>query len=131
MGVDCFVEKALVTSSEMSKFTRFLCLSRLKLSWTEPLKNFRACGGFFDVPTAQKRQAELDALMAAESFWNNREQAQKLIDEAATLRKKVDPLVTAERQLEDIKTMVELGEAEPEPAQLKLQQELTAEMDKF
>jgi peptide chain release factor 2 len=97
----------------------------------EPLKNFRACGGFFDVPSAQKRQAELDALMSAESFWNNREQAQKLIDEAATLRKKVDPLVAAEKQLQDIKTLVELSEAEPESSQLKLQQELQAELTKF
>ena len=31
--------------------------------------------------------------MAAESFWNNREQAQKLIDEATTLRKKTEPLL--------------------------------------
>jgi peptide chain release factor 2 len=96
-----------------------------------PLKNFPVCGGFFDVPTAQKRQAELDALMSAETFWNNREQAQKLIDEAATLRKKVDPLVAAEKQLDDIKTLVELGESEPESAQLKLQQELDAEVKKF
>ena len=49
------------------------------------------CGGFFDVPSAQKRLAELDALMAADTFWNNREQAQKLIDEANSLRKKIDP----------------------------------------
>src|SRR5947209_5112215 len=69
--------------------------------------------------------------MSGESFWNNREQAQKLIDEAATLRKKVDPLVTAEKQLEDIKTLVELGESEPESARLKLQQELEAELKKF
>lgn len=69
--------------------------------------------------------------MAAETFWNNREQAQKLIDEAATLRKKVDPLVAAEKQLEDFKVLVELGEAEPEASQLKLQQELDADLAKF
>lgn len=69
--------------------------------------------------------------MAAETFWNNREQAQKLIDEAATLRKKVDPLVAAEKQLEDFKVLVELGEAEPEASQLKLQQELDADLKKF
>src|SRR5436305_7778831 len=69
--------------------------------------------------------------MSAESFLHNREQVQKVIDEAATLRKKVDPLVTAEKQLEDIKTLVELGESEPESAQLKLQQELEAELKRF
>jgi len=35
--------------------------------------------------------ADLDALMAADNFWNNREQAQKLIDEANSLRKKIEP----------------------------------------
>jgi peptide chain release factor 2 len=69
--------------------------------------------------------------MAGESFWNNREQAQKLIDEAASLRKKVDPLVAAEKQLEDFRVLVELGEAEPEPAQVKLEQELTADVAKL
>src|ERR1051326_9065819 len=96
-----------------------------------PRRNWGVCGGFFDVPSAQKRQAELDALMSAETFWNNREQAQKLIDEAAILRKKVDPLVAAEKQLEDMRTLVELAEAEPESVQLKLQQELDAELKKF
>src|SRR5882724_11278239 len=76
-------------------------------------------GGFFDVPAIQKRLTELDALMAAETFWNNREQAQKLIDEAATLRKKVEPLFKAETQLEDLRVMAELCEAEPPEAQAK------------
>jgi hypothetical protein len=40
----------------------------------------------------QKRQSELDSLMAGEAFWNNREQAQKFIDEANTIRGKVEPL---------------------------------------
>ena len=60
--------------------------------------------------------------MAGESFWNSREQAQKLIDEATSLRKKTEPLFQAEKQLDDFRVMVELGEAEPEQAQLKLQQ---------
>jgi peptide chain release factor 2 len=69
--------------------------------------------------------------MAAESFWNNREQAQKLIDEAGSLRGKVEPLLKAEKQLEDFRVMVELGEAEPAAAQAKLQQELEADLARF
>jgi peptide chain release factor 2 len=89
------------------------------------------CGGFFDVPGAQKRLGELNALMAAENFWNNREQAQKLIDEANALRGKVEPLLKAEKQLEDFQVMVELGEAEPAAAQAKVQKELEADLGKF
>jgi peptide chain release factor 2 len=69
--------------------------------------------------------------MASKTFWNNREQAQKLIDESSSLRKKTDPLLQADKQLEDFRVMVELGEAEPEDAQLKIQQELQQDLARF
>jgi peptide chain release factor 2 len=69
--------------------------------------------------------------MAADSFWNNREQAQKLIEEANTLRGKIEPLLRAEKELEDFRVMVELGEAEPESAQGKIQQELERDLSKY
>ena len=83
------------------------------------------------MPGAQKRLGEVNALMATENFWNNREEAQKLIDEANSLRNKTEPLLKAEKQLEDFHVMVELGEAEPEPAQAKIQQELEQDLSKF
>jgi peptide chain release factor 2 len=69
--------------------------------------------------------------MASDTFWNNRDQAQKLIDEAASLRKKVEPLFQAEKKLDDFRVMVELGEGEPQAAQLALQQELERDLVKF
>ncbi len=69
--------------------------------------------------------------MVGESFWNNREQAQKLIDEAGALRKKTEPLFQAENQLEDFRVMVELGEAEPETTQLTVQQEVEQDLNQF
>jgi peptide chain release factor 2 len=69
--------------------------------------------------------------MAADNFWNNRERAQELIDEANSHRNKIEPLLKAEKQLEDLRVMVELGEAEPEAAQAKVQQELEADLAKF
>jgi len=91
----------------------------------------RICGGFFDVPGAQKRLGEVNALMAAENFWNNREQAQKLIDESNSLRNKIEPLLKAEKRIEDFQVMVELGEAEPEASQAKIQQELETDLAGF
>jgi len=69
--------------------------------------------------------------MAKETFWNSREQAQKLIDEANAIRRKLDPLLGAERQLEDFRGMLELAESEPASAQAQLQQELEADLGKF
>lgn len=69
--------------------------------------------------------------MAADTFWNNREQAQKLIEESNTLRGRIEPLLKAERELEDFRVMVELGEAEPEAAQAQIEQDLERDVGKF
>jgi peptide chain release factor 2 len=69
--------------------------------------------------------------MAAETFWNNREQAQKLIDEAGSLRRKLDPLLDAEKKFEDLQVMTELVETEPEADRAKLLPELTRDMSAF
>lgn len=69
--------------------------------------------------------------MARDTFWNNREQAQRLIDEAASLRKKVDPLLAAEKQIDDFHVMIELAEAEPESEQRKHAQDLQRDLAKF
>ena len=69
--------------------------------------------------------------MAADTFWNNRDQAQKVIDEAGSIRRKIDPLIQAEKRLEDARVMLELTEAEPEAAQASLEQELARDLDSF
>ncbi len=107
------------------------CSKRSKCSWRRRGTNWRICGGFFDVPSVQKRLRELDAEMTRQTFWSNREQAQRLIDEANSIRKRVDPLLAAERQLEDYRVMIELAEAEPEAEQLKHERELGAELERF
>jgi peptide chain release factor 2 len=96
-----------------------------------PPKSFPICGGFFDVPGARKRLGELDALMAANTFWDNREQAQKQIEEASSLRKRVDPVLGADKKLEDLKIMIELGEAEPESAQAAVHKEVEQDLDRL
>ena len=66
--------------------------------------------------------------MAAETFWNNREQAQRLIDESASLRKRIEPLFDAEKKIDDLHVMVELCEAEPEASQIKHAKEMEADV---
>jgi peptide chain release factor 2 len=66
--------------------------------------------------------------MGGETFWNNREQAQKLMDESTSLRRKIEPLIAAEKRLEDSRVMVELAEAEPAEQQAGLQQELDRDL---
>ncbi len=94
-------------------------------------KSWASYGGFFDVPGVRKRLDELDALMAGESFWSNQEQAQRLIEESNGLRRKIDPIIESEKRVEDFLVMAELGESEPEAAQVVLQQEMERDLAKF
>lgn len=69
--------------------------------------------------------------MAGPTFWDNREKAQEAIDEAGVLRRKLDPLFQSEKQLEDFKVMLELGEAEPVDRQVTVLKELEGEVGAF
>jgi peptide chain release factor 2 len=69
--------------------------------------------------------------MAGETFWNNQAQAQKFINEATALRKKIEPLQSAEKKVQDFKEMIELGEGEPPEAQASLEQELQRDIDRL
>jgi len=115
-------------SATVRRSLRLVCSTSLKRSWPTPGRRSPICGGFFDVASVKKRLGELDALMAAETFWNNREQAQKLIDEAASLRKRIEPLFDAEKKIEDLQVMVELCEAESEASQTKHAKEIEADV---
>jgi peptide chain release factor 2 len=55
--------------------------------------------------------------MAKESFWNNREAAQKVVEEASGIKKRLEPLGEAEKQANDLQVLIELAEAEPVDAQ--------------
>jgi peptide chain release factor 2 len=79
----------------------------------------------------QRRLGELDAEMSRDTFWNNREQAQKLIEEGNSIRRRLDPLLKAEKQLEDFREMLELVEGEPEAEQKKHATEMSRELSGF
>jgi len=69
--------------------------------------------------------------MAGETFWNNQEAAQKVINESNDVRGKLDPLSKFGKQLDDLHAMVELAQAEPPEVQMKLQAEVEADTNKF
>jgi len=66
--------------------------------------------------------------MAEKNFWDNREKAQGFIDESSSLRKKIEPLIKAERQADDIRVMIELAEAEPEAEQAKHETDINRDL---
>jgi len=83
------------------------------------------------VPGLQQRLGELETVMGGDQFWNHREQAQKLIEEANGLRKKIEPLAQIEKQFEDLKVLVELCQAESLEEQARQLPEVEAEAARF
>ena len=69
--------------------------------------------------------------MAEDNFWSNREKAQAAIDEANASRGKMEPLLKLEKQLDDSRVMVELGEGEPAAAQVQIETELGHDLEAF
>ena len=87
--------------------------------------------GFFDEGKLDKRLIELEAQMSREDFWNDRDAAQKLTDESASIRRKLDPLKKGETRLQDIEVMLELGGEEPESVQETIEADLTEDISAF
>ena len=69
--------------------------------------------------------------MAAETFWNNREQAQKLIDEANTLRKKSRSAHQGRKATRGFPGDGRTGRGRAGGATVKHQQELERDLAKF
>ena len=69
--------------------------------------------------------------MTGETFWNNQEAAQKVINEANDIRGKLEPLARFAKQLEDLQVMLDLASAEPEEMQTKLEAELGTDTAKL
>ena len=69
--------------------------------------------------------------MSQDNFWDNRAYAQKLVDESAAIKRRIEPLHKAETQQSDMQTMLELADGEEETTQKEIQSELTADLAKF
>ncbi|MBV9489683.1 MAG: peptide chain release factor 2 [Verrucomicrobia bacterium] len=63
-----------------------------------------------------KRLQQLEAQMAAPDFWDRKDQAQKVIDEASSLRAKVQPFTGLNQRIDDLQVLRELIEEEKDDA---------------
>jgi peptide chain release factor 2 len=76
----------------------------------------RRSGGIFDLPTREKRIAEIDDRSSDPDFWNDNEKAQEILRERSMLQ---DPLATWRKlngDLEDARLYVEMAAEEEEAA---------------
>jgi peptide chain release factor 2 len=107
------------------------CSTSSARKFRPPPTSSHTCGGFFDVVRLTQRLAELEAQMSGETFWNNQEAAQKVINETNDIRGKLEPLARFGKHVEDLQVMLELAAAEPEAAQAKHEAEMEADLKKL
>jgi len=67
------------------------------------------CGGIFDLPTLKTRLEELEARMTAPDFWNNREAAQRDVEQVSQLKNKIVPFEALEQRAADLDILQELA----------------------
>ncbi|MBT7702359.1 MAG: peptide chain release factor 2, partial [Verrucomicrobia bacterium] len=77
------------------------------------------------------RLTEIEGEMSQDNFWDNRDYAQKLVDESSSLKRRIEPLLKAETQHTDMRTMLELADGEDETTQKDIQTDLAADLAKF
>ena len=69
--------------------------------------------------------------MAKDTFWDNHDAAQKVIAESNDIRRKIDPILAADKQSRDLSETLELIELEPEAAQPPLIATFERDLQKF
>lgn len=76
------------------------------------------CGGIFDVDNKRGMIRELEEKMAVSTFWNNQEDAQKVISQVNQLKQSINDIIDFQTRLDDLKLMCELvAEADPKEAE--------------
>ncbi len=77
-------------------------------------KNLRLLGGFFDLPGKRERIAVIQTEMSAPTFWEQSNQANKLVKELKTLKAIVDPYEESVKKVQDLKELAHLSEGDAE-----------------
>ena len=86
---------------------------------------------FLDVPKAQNRLTEIEGEMSQDNFWDNRNYAQKLVDESSAIKRRIEPLLKAESQQSDMETMLEMAVAEDEATRTDIRTEIEKDLSGF
>ncbi len=86
---------------------------------------------FLDVPKSQNRLTEIEGEMSQDNFWDNRNYAQKLVDESSAIKRRIEPLLKAESQQSDMETMLEMAAAEDEATRTDIRTEIEKDLSGF
>jgi len=88
------------------------------------LKNSKNSGGIFDLATKLSQINSLEQTMAQPEFWNDQEEANKIILELKILKRQSEPILKAEADVKNIGELVELVESDDAETLNSLKSEL-------
>ncbi|MBS0013988.1 MAG: peptide chain release factor 2 [Desulfobacterales bacterium] len=74
--------------------------------------------GIFDIPETQRRLAEIESFLAAEDFWNDPDNAKKILQERSRLSQRMERWQNLYKEIEDCGVLLELAEEEDDPSSL-------------
>jgi peptide chain release factor 2 len=89
-------------------------------------------GGFFDVNEKEKRIDQLTKQMAEVNFWDDKETAEKVIEESNNLKKSIEKIAELRTNIDDNLEMLEvIGSSPDEEMREAIEQELPIIDKKF
>ncbi len=96
---------------------------KLEMNWNKWPSELMISGGLFDLDVKRERIKELEMQMTSPEFWENQDEAQKVIDESNQLKSYVEGFEEIEGKLENLEVSYELVKEEND-------RELFADLDK-
>lgn len=91
-------------------------------------------GGVFDSAAIEKAIKEKETQSGEAGFWDNVENAQKVMNEIKTLKNRIEPWKELIASIEDMETMYELGMEDPDSAEMveeEIKENLSKAQKKF
>ncbi|MBN2511970.1 MAG: peptide chain release factor 2 [Sedimentisphaerales bacterium] len=81
--------------------------------WIETLSaRIKHIGTGFDIPTKIEQRKECDQKMAQPGFWDNPDTAKSVVTQISALKSIIEPVLEAERDIQDISDLFELASEE-------------------
>jgi peptide chain release factor 2 len=87
-------------------------------------------GGFFDVGEKEKRIDQLTNKMAEINFWDDKEAAEKVIEESNNLKKSIEKITELRTNIDDNLEMLEVLSSSPDEEMKKVIEEELPVIDK-
>lgn len=87
-------------------------------------------GGLFDIDSLREDIQELESRIAAPGFWDDNEAAQKVLKERTVMEKTLASWDRLNRQVEDIRVLIELGSEAEDEATLAEVHDLNDQLEK-